>query len=78
MLKLTIEQDNSLIESIRIVFQEKKVTLFFKRNEHYTIIYYSEHILNKKEREDFKSLMKEAYGLTILPKASYCRYSEIS
>ncbi|BET29058.1 MULTISPECIES: hypothetical protein [Wolbachia] len=78
MLKLTIEQDNSLVESIRIVFLEKKVTLFFKRNEHYTIIYYSEHILNKKEREDFKSLMKETYGLTILPKASCCRYSEIS
>lgn len=78
ILKLTIEQDNSLVESIRIVFKEKKVTMFFKRNQHYTIIYYSEHILNKKEREDFKSLMRETYGLTILPKASCCRYSEIS
>lgn len=75
MLKLT--QDNSVVESIRVLFQNKKVTLFFKRNQHYTIIYYSEHVLNKKEREDFKSLMKESYGLTILPKANYCRCSGI-
>lgn len=76
ILKLTI--DNSIVESIRIMFQKKKVSLFFKRNQNYTVIFYSEHVLNRKEREDFKSLMKETYGLTILPKASCCRYSGIS
>ncbi|APR98640.1 hypothetical protein [Wolbachia endosymbiont of Folsomia candida] len=80
ILKLTLQQDNSFVESIRIMFQHKKITLFFKKNQHdpnYIIVYYSEHVLNKKERESFKLLMKETYGLTILPKASCCKYSGI-
>lgn len=80
ILKLKLQQDNSFVESIRIIFQEKKVTLFFKKNQHdpsYITVYYSEHVLNKEERENFKLLMKENYGLTILPKASCCRYSGI-
>lgn len=80
ILKLTLQQNNSFVESIRVMFQNKKVTLFFKKNQYdpnYITIYYSEHVLNKKERESFKLLMKETYGLTILPKASCCKYSGI-
>lgn len=43
ILKLKLQQDNSFVESIRIIFQEKKVTLFFKKNQYnpnYIIAYY--------------------------------------
>ncbi|GFR03621.1 uncharacterized protein gp10 [Trichonephila clavata] len=58
------------IELMKIIFQGKKIGLFFKRSDEYIAIYYSEHPLNKKEREDFKAYMKQFYGLTILPRAN--------
>jgi len=58
------------IESLKVMFQGKKIGLFFKRSGEYITIYYSEHPLNKKEREDFKAYMKQFYGLTILSKAN--------
>ncbi|WP_264376971.1 MULTISPECIES: hypothetical protein [unclassified Wolbachia] len=59
-----------LIESIKVIFQGKKIGLFFKRSDEYIAIYYSEHPLNKREREDFKAYIKQFYGLTILPRAN--------
>ena len=53
-------------------FQNKKVTLSFQANiqdPNYIVINYSEHVLNKKEREDFKSLIKDTYGITVLSRA---------
>lgn len=58
------------IKSIKVIFQGKKIGLFFKQSDEYITIYYSEHPLNKKEREDFKTYMKQFYGLTILPRAN--------
>lgn len=58
------------IESIKVIFQGKKIGLFFKRSDEYIAIYYSEHPLNKREREDFKAYIKQFYGLTILPRAN--------
>ncbi|WP_254229476.1 hypothetical protein [Wolbachia pipientis] len=62
--------DDILVESIKIIFQGKKIGLFFKSSDDYIAIYYSEHPLNKKEREEFKAYMKQSYGLTILSKAN--------
>ncbi|WP_342068453.1 hypothetical protein [Wolbachia endosymbiont (group B) of Melanargia galathea] len=62
--------DDILVESIKIIFQGKKIGLFFKSSDEYIAIYYSEHPLNKKEREEFKAYMKQSYGLTILSKAN--------
>ena len=58
------------IELMKIIFQGKKIGLFFKRSDEHIAIYYSEYPLNKKEREDFKAYMKQFYGLTILPRAN--------
>ena len=74
VLKLQVNnilQNVPLVQYIRVKFQGKKVTLSFKSNSQnfeFVTIYYSEYILNKKEREEFKSLMKEYYGLVILSK----------
>ncbi|MDN5248197.1 MAG: hypothetical protein QWI36_03620 [Wolbachia endosymbiont of Tyrophagus putrescentiae] len=57
-------------ESVKIIFRGKKIGLFFKTSGEYIAIYYSEHPLNKKEREDFKVYMKQSYGLTILSRAN--------
>lgn len=60
----------SLIQHVKVMFNNKKVTLSFQvQDSNYIAINYSEHILNKKEREDFKLLFKNTYGLTILSKA---------
>ncbi|WP_339045297.1 hypothetical protein [Candidatus Mesenet endosymbiont of Agriotes lineatus] len=62
----------SLVQHARVIFQNKKVTLSFQINgqdQNYIAINYSEHILNKKERDDFKSLIKDTYGITVLSKA---------
>ncbi|XGA08494.1 MAG: hypothetical protein U0X86_000737 [Wolbachia endosymbiont of Xenopsylla cheopis] len=61
--------DITLIQHVKVVFQNKKVTLSFQANiqdPNYIAINYSEHVLNKKEREDFKSLIKDTYGITVL------------
>jgi hypothetical protein len=55
------------IQSAKLMFKDKKLTLFFEPSGK---IDYLEHPLNKKEREDFKTHMKTLYGLTILPRAS--------
>ncbi|MBA8770284.1 hypothetical protein HCR16_04100 [Wolbachia pipientis] len=68
----SVLRDISLIQHVKVMFESKKVTLSFQANIHdpnYIAINYSEHVLNKKEREDFKSLFKNIYGLTILSKA---------
>lgn len=62
--------DISYVHSIRVMFHNKKVTLLFKSIAEYVTIYYLEHHLNKKEREELKIHMKQLYGLTILSKAS--------
>jgi len=67
--------DVSLVQHIKLTFREKKVTLSFQsnvQNHNYIAINYSEHVLNKAEREDFKSLVKDSYGLTILSKTKSC------
>ncbi len=67
----SILHDVSLIQHVKLIFQNKKVTLSFQaniQNSNYIAINYSEHVLNKKEREDFKLLFKDTYGLTILSK----------
>ncbi|WP_339048025.1 hypothetical protein [Candidatus Mesenet endosymbiont of Phosphuga atrata] len=64
--------DITLIQHVKVVFQNKKVTLSFQANiqdPNYIAINYSEHILNKKERDDFKSLIKDTYGITVLSRA---------
>ncbi|WP_395461639.1 hypothetical protein [Wolbachia endosymbiont (group A) of Therophilus tumidulus] len=68
----SVLHDISLIQHVKVMFESKKVTLSFQASIHdpnYIAINYSEHVLNKKEREDFKSLFKNIYGLTILSKA---------
>lgn len=62
----------SLIQHVKVLFKNKKVTLSFQvdmANENYIVIDYSEYVLNKKEREDFKSLVKDNYGIVVLSKA---------
>lgn len=58
------------VESMKIIFQGKRIGLFFKSSGDYIAVYYSEHPLNKKEREEFKAYMKQFYGLTILSRAN--------
>lgn len=55
------------IQSAKLMFKTKKVTLFFEPDGK---IHYLEYPLNKKEREDLKLHMKTLYGLTILPRAN--------
>ncbi|WP_349967796.1 hypothetical protein [Wolbachia endosymbiont of Armadillidium arcangelii] len=62
----------SLIQYVKVIFKNKKVTLSFRvQDSSYIAINYSEHVLDKKEREDFKLLFRNTYGLTILSKAQY-------
>lgn len=59
----------SLVQHTKVIFRNKKVTLSFHANTDYIAINYSEHVLDKKEREDFKLMFSNTYGLTILSKA---------
>jgi hypothetical protein len=70
LLKSSIGNVLKSIQSAKVMFQNKKVTLSFKDSEGYIAIYYSEHPLNKKEREDLNIHMKQIYGLTILSRAN--------
>jgi hypothetical protein len=68
-------EDIAMIDSVRLVFQGKKVTLFFRvdaADPGHVMICYSEYVLDKKGRSAFKTWMKDCYGLTILPKAKCC------
>lgn len=68
-------EDIAMIDSVRLVFQSKKVTLFFRvdaADPGHVMICYSEYVLDKKGRSAFKTWMKDCYGLTILPKAKCC------
>lgn len=68
-------EDIAMIDSVRLVFQGKKVTLFFRTDAAdpgHVMICYSEYVLDKKGRSAFKTWMKDCYGLTILPKAKCC------
>ena len=70
-----ILDDIAMIDSVRVVFQGKKVTLFFRvdaADPGHIMICYSEYVLDKKGRSAFKTWMKDCYGLTILPKAKCC------
>jgi hypothetical protein len=70
-----ILDDIAMIDSVRVVFQGKKVTLFFRvdaADPGHVMICYSEYVLDKKGRSAFKTWMKDCYGLTILPKAKCC------
>lgn len=70
VLKSSVGNILPFIESVKVMFQGKKIGLFFKRSSEYIAIYYLEHLLNKKEREEFKAYMKQFYGLTILPRGN--------
>jgi hypothetical protein len=66
-----ILQDISLIKSVRVFFKDKKVSLFFITNpqeEDNITVLYTEHALDKENRETIKIWMREAYGISILPK----------
>lgn len=68
-------EDIAMIDSVRVVFQGKKITLFFRvdaADPGHIMICYSEYVLDQKGRAAFKTWMKDCYGLTILPKAKCC------
>ncbi len=67
ILKPSIGNVLQSIQSAKVMFQNKKVTFSFKVSGE---IYYSEHPLNKKEREDLKKHMEQSYGLKILSRAN--------
>ncbi|MBD0392202.1 hypothetical protein IC220_07290, partial [Wolbachia endosymbiont of Pentalonia nigronervosa] len=67
----SILHDVSLIQHMKVLFKSKKVTLSFQADTQYANyieVDYSEHVLNKKERDDFKSLIRDSYGITVLSK----------
>lgn len=70
VLKLSTGNVLQSIQSIKIMFKDKRLTLSLKSNGEYIAIYYSEHPLNKREREDLKAHMEQSYGLTILSRAN--------
>ncbi|WP_265022430.1 hypothetical protein [Wolbachia endosymbiont (group B) of Ischnura elegans] len=67
ILKPAIGNILQSIQSAKVMFQNKKVTFSFKSSGE---IYYSEHPLNKKEREELKKHMEQSYGLKILSRAN--------
>ncbi|WP_353277991.1 hypothetical protein [Wolbachia endosymbiont (group B) of Longitarsus flavicornis] len=67
ILKPAIGNILQSIQSAKVMFQNKKVTFSFKISGE---VYYSEHPLNKKEREDLKKHMEQSYGLKILSRAN--------
>ncbi|MDR1139418.1 MAG: hypothetical protein LBJ80_04170 [Rickettsiales bacterium] len=67
ILKPSIGNVLQSIQSAKVMFQNKKVTFSFKSSGE---IYYSEHPLNKKEREELKKHMEQSYALTILSRAN--------
>lgn len=67
ILKPSIGNILQSIQSAKVMFQNKKVTFSFKISGE---VYYSEHPLNKKEREDLKKHMEQSYGLKILSRAN--------
>lgn len=62
----SVLHDVSLVQHVKVLFKSKKVTLSFQVDTHNIAVDYSEHVLNKKEREDFKSLIRDSYGITVL------------
>ncbi len=62
----SVLHDVSLIQHIKVLFKNKKVTLSFQQDANYIAVDYSEHVLNKKERDDFKSLIRDSYGINVL------------
>ncbi|WP_265034133.1 MULTISPECIES: hypothetical protein [Wolbachia] len=67
----SVLHDVSLVQHIKVLFKSKKVTLSFQTDTQYANyieIDYSEYVLNRKERDDFKSLIRDSYGITVLSK----------